>query len=134
LQKSIIITEDQKQILSKHAKDNEPDESCALLLGHEEQEQSIVKQIYLAKNVEESPVNFTISNEELLKGYQLAEEEKLEVIGIFHSHPKSETIPSTTDQKFMHSNPVVWVIFSGMTNEFKAYFLDSKVIEVKITS
>jgi proteasome lid subunit RPN8/RPN11 len=80
----------------------------------------------------ESPVNFTISNEQLIKCYKTAEEKKMEVVGIFHSHPNSEAYPSNTDKKFMHSNPVAWVIYSGISNKFKAYVLESNVLEILI--
>ena len=56
----------------------------------------------------------------------------MEVVGIFHSHPNSEAYPSSTDKKFMYSNPVVWVIYSGISNEFKAYVLESNVLEILI--
>ena len=87
---------------------------------------------FLARNIEESPVNFTISNEELLKAYSLAEEKKLDVIGIFHSHPQSKAYPSNTDKKFMESNPVIWVIYSGTDENFRAFYLDSEIIEIPI--
>jgi len=32
----------------------------------------------------------------------------------------------------MYSNPVVWVIYSGISNEFKAYVLESNVLEILI--
>jgi len=86
----------------------------------------------LTKNIEESSINFTISNEQLIEGYRIAEEKKVEVIGIFHSHPNSDTYPSNTDKKFMHSNPVVWIIYSGINKDFKAYFLESDIIEIPI--
>ena len=56
----------------------------------------------------------------------------MEIVGIFHSHPNSEAYPSNTDKKFMYSNPVVWVIYSGISNEFKAYVLESNVLEILI--
>ena len=58
--------------------------------------------------------------------------EKMEVVGIFHSHPNSEAYPSNTDKKFMYSNPVVWVIYSGTSNDFKAYVLESDILEILI--
>ena len=54
----------------------------------------------------------------------------LSVVGIFHSHPKSEPSPSNTDIKFMKGNPVPWVIYSGLTNDMKAYLLESEVIQI----
>ena len=65
-------------------------------------------------------------------GYQIAEKNQLEIVGIFHSHPNSDATPSNTDKKFMQNNPVPWIIFSGVNNDLKAYLLDSDVIEIPI--
>ena len=64
----------------------------------------------------------------------MAEEKNLDVVGIFHSHPNSQAIPSPTDKKFMHSNPVVWLIYSGEEKNFRAYILESEIIEIPINS
>ena len=128
----IIITESQKKILSDHACNEKPNESCAILFGIVDEQKTIVKEIFLTKNIDESPVRFTISNDELLKVYKTAEDKKMQVVAIFHSHPNSEAYPSETDKKFMQSNPVVWMIYSGVTRDFKAYFLESEIIQVAI--
>ena len=128
----IIISESQKKTLVNHANNEKPNESCAILFGIVDGQKTIVKEIFLTKNIDESPVNFTISNEQLIKCYKTAEEKKMEIVGIFHSHPNSEAYPSNTDKKFMYSNPVVWVIYSGIINEFKAYVLESNVVEILI--
>ena len=128
----IIITESQKKTLSNHADNEKPNESCAILFGMTSGKKNTVKEVFLTKNIDESPVNFTISNEQLIQAYNMAEEKKMEVIGIFHSHPNSETYPSVTDKKFMCSNPVVWLIYSGLTNDFKAYVLELDILEIPI--
>lgn len=132
MQKTIILTKDQKQILIEHAKKTAPAESCALLFGHEESGISTVKDVFLTQNTENSPVNFTISNEELLAGYKEAERHGLDVIGIFHSHPHSKAIPSSMDREFMTINPVVWVIFSNKEDQLNAFVLESEIIPVMI--
>jgi proteasome lid subunit RPN8/RPN11 len=132
LQKTIILSQAQKQILIDHAKRCSPAESCALLFGKEESNTSTVSEVFLTRNTENSPVNFTISNEELLQGYQEAERKDLDVIGIFHSHPHSEAIPSSTDKKFMNINPVVWMIFSNIQDQLNAFVLESDVTPVLI--
>ena len=124
----IILSQSDKKILTEHAENEKPNESCAILFGKD----NLVSEVFLTKNIENSSVNFTISNEQLIEGYKIAEEEKIEVIGIFHSHPNSDTYPSNTDKKFMHSNPVVWIIYSGINKDFKAYFLESDIIEIPI--
>ncbi len=124
----IILKQSDKKILSQYSENQKPKESCALLFGKDNQ----VLDIFLAENIEESSVNFTISNEQLIEGYKIAEEKKMEVIGIFHSHPNSDAFPSNTDKKFMQSNPVVWIIYSGINKNFRAFILESDSVEIQI--
>ena len=130
--KCIVLTQKEKDKLIAHAIKQRPNESCAMLLGKKIDDAWNVKEVFLTQNIDKSQTNFTISPEELLKGYQLAEKIHLELIGVFHSHPNSDTTPSDTDKKFMRNNPVPWIIFSGVSNDLKAYLLDSDVIEIPI--
>jgi len=124
----IILKQSDKKILSQYSENQKPKESCALLFGKGNQ----VLDIFLTENIDESPVNFTISNEQLIEGYNLAEQKKMDVIGIFHSHPNSDAFPSSTDKKFMQSNPVIWVIYSGINKNFRAFILESDSVEIQI--
>ena len=128
----IVLTQKEKDNLVAHAIEQQPSESCAMLLGKKVDDDWNVKEVFLTQNVENSQTNFTISPEELLKGYKIAEKMQLELVGVFHSHPNSAAIPSSTDKKFMQNNPVPWIIFSGVNNNLKAYLLDSSIIEIPI--
>ena len=121
----IILSKIQKKILLDHTRKEEPNESCAILYGNK----NIVKEIWLTKNIDSSPVEFTISPEQTLEMYQKCDELNLEVIGIFHSHPKGEAYPSNTDKKFMKINQdeYVWIIYSGINKNFKAFILESEI-------
>ena len=127
-----ILTNLQKQILSDHAEKEKPNEACAILFGDKTDNKFNVEKIFLTKNFEQSPTNFTISPEQRLEADRIERESKLKIIGIFHSHPDSKAYPSNTDQKFMDLNPFVWIIFSGISNEFKAFILESKILEIPI--
>ena len=124
----IILKQSEREILSQYSENQKPNESCAILFGKNNQ----VQDLFLTENVDESPVNFTISNKQLIEGYRIAEEQKMDVIGIFHSHPNSDAFPSNTDKKFMQSNPVVWIIYSGINKNFRAFILDSNITEIPI--
>ena len=124
----IKLSETDKKILSEHSENQKPNESCAILFGKNDQ----VLDLFLTENIEKSSVNFTISNEQLIEGYKIAEEKEMEVIGIFHSHPDSDAYPSNTDKKFMQSNPVVWIIYSGINKNFRAYLLETDIVEIPI--
>ena len=124
----IILQQSYKKTLSQYSENQKPNESCALLFGKNNQ----VLDIFLIENIEKLPINFTISNEQLIEEYKIAENKKMEVIGIFHSHPNSDAFPSNIDKKFMQSNPVAWVIYSGINKNFRAHVLESDSIEIQI--
>ena len=60
LQETIILSQSIKKTLQDHAENEKPNESCAILFGKED----TISEIFLTENIEESPVNFTISNEQ----------------------------------------------------------------------
>ena len=124
----IILKQSDKKILSQYSENQKPNEACAILFGKNNE----VLDIFLTENIEESSVNFTISNEQLIEGYKIAEDKKMDIIGIFHSHPNSDAFPSNTDKKFMQSNPVTWVIYSGINKNFRAFILESDSVEIQI--
>ena len=131
----IILNQSQLDTLTEHALKSGQNESCAMLLGIHEEGSWNVKEIFLTQNADGNPrVEFTISPDELLSGYKHAEEKHLKLVGIFHSHPESLAAPSNTDKKFMMLNgEVPWIIFSGLTTDFKAFILKEEVEAVSYT-
>ena len=132
MQKKILLSKVFRQSLEQHANEQSPHEACAILLGTSNDNTWETTDIFLTENIDKSEVNFTISNEQLMEGYTMAENKGLDVVGIFHSHPISQPSPSNTDIKFMKGNPVPWIIYSGITKEMKAYLLDSDLIQIPI--
>lgn len=128
----IILTESQKQILSNHADNERPNESCGILFGNEINGEIKINHIFLTQNIDQSPVNFTISAEQRLEADRMQKELNQKIIGIFHSHPDSEAYPSKTDKKFMELNSEAWIIFSGVSREFKAFILETEISEIPV--
>jgi proteasome lid subunit RPN8/RPN11 len=133
---SFILTQFQIERLSSLAMDSLPNESCALLLGNNTNKDNEIQLIETLsmKNSDASPTTrFRIDSQELINGYLRAEKMGLNVVGIFHSHP-APPIPSSTDKIFMEINPVVWLIYSTLTNESRAYiFEQEKTREVRLS-
>ena len=72
MQKSIIISNTDKEKLVQHAKSNEPYESCAILIGQEIESGWKVIEVFLTENIEKSKINFTISPQEEFKIDEIA--------------------------------------------------------------
>src|SRR4051812_9534475 len=127
--KSLILTQIELNKLVYFANKSLPNESCALLLGNYDNENEIKVIDSLAmRNSDESPRSFRIESQELINGYLTAEKMNLNVVGIFHSHP-APPIPSSTDKIFMEINPVVWLIYSTLINQSRAYIFEQKIRE-----
>ena len=132
---SFIVNQFQIERLACLARDSLPNESCALLLGNntnKENEIQVIETLSM-KNSDALPTTrFRIDSQELINGYLRAEKMGLNVVGIFHSHP-APPIPSSTDKIFMEINPVVWLIYSTLTNESRAYIYEQKKVrEVRL--
>jgi proteasome lid subunit RPN8/RPN11 len=73
--------------------------------------------------------------DQIIKVYQWASNNELEVIGVYHSHldgPK----PSSTDVIFMQINELIWLIYEVSSSKFKAFILENEIlkeVEIKIS-
>ena len=131
--KSIILSENDRQELAKYAEAEKPYESCAILVGNETDENWTVKEVVLTENTAKSKVTFTISPDKEFEVDQKAKKSNMEIVCIFHSHPESEAQPSETDKKFMRVNPFPWIIYSGTTKEMNCLILqDENVKQISI--
>jgi len=133
----ILLNQKQVDALIQHSEKAGLSESCAMLLGTHGDQQWNVKEVFLTRNAHtDSETSFIITPAELLQGYQLAEKKQLELVGIFHSHPKSAASPSNFDKKFMKVNgDVPWIIFSGINTDLRAFILEQdmeNMEEIKI--
>jgi proteasome lid subunit RPN8/RPN11 len=71
-----------------------PNEGCGLLLGTTA---GVVTDVIESPNVADSAKIYEVDSRVLLKAYRRADDEGLEVLGVFHSHTHSEAYPSPTD-------------------------------------
>ena len=127
--KSIILSENDRQELAKYAEAEKPYESCAILVGNETNENWTVKEVVLTENTAKSKVTFTISPDKEFEVDQKAKKSNMEIVCIFHSHPESEAQPSETDKKFMRVNPFPWIIYSGTTKEMNCFILEDENVK-----
>ena len=76
-----------------HSYDGYPLEACGLLVGRGER----VERFVPCTNEAASARVYTIPPKEILRAGRSAEDDGLEIIGVFHSHTHSDPYPSPTD-------------------------------------
>lgn len=95
------IQEELRERIKAHGAASYPYEGCGLLLGHSDDGQNVVTDIFPVENrweVEaEKRVRFQIAPEDMLKAEIAAMRRGLDVVGIFHSHPDDRPVASQRD-------------------------------------
>lgn len=72
---------------------NAPLESCGLLAGKNDRVETVI----LVRNQAQSPARFVMDPYEQLKAFDWIESNRLDLLGIFHSHPTGPETTSATD-------------------------------------
>jgi proteasome lid subunit RPN8/RPN11 len=102
-----------------HAKFTYPEEACGLLAG----DVAGVRMVYCLTNVEHAADRFTVAAHEHYHAWQHAEAHGWDLVGVFHSHPRSAALPSPADLAGALDSSWIYLIVGPVTgdSELRAY-------------
>jgi proteasome lid subunit RPN8/RPN11 len=116
-------------LLKQEAEKVQPVEACAMLFGKMSKGEAVAEKIEFAPNRLQSTVRFEIDPEKVAAAFTEAEEEGLEFVGFFHSHPAPAT-PSSIDLKGMRLwGDAIWLILSSTDGKLAAYQLKDNTVK-----
>lgn len=113
------------------AKAELPVEACGILAGKD----GVVEKFYKMTNADQSNTHFTMLPEEQFKVVKDIRGAGLEMLAIYHSHPKSPARASAEDVRLAFMPDVVYMILSLQDDEpvAKGFLIeDDNVTEVPI--
>jgi len=93
MKRQLTLSKKHWQAMLDHVKKNAPLESCGLLAGKNDR----VEKVIFVQNQAQSPVRFVMDPYEQLNAFQWIEDNELDLLGIFHSHPAGPETASATD-------------------------------------
>jgi len=109
-----------------------PLECCGLIAGRD----GVISEIFPAKNVLASKSAYEIAPAELFEVFRTLRARHLDLLGIYHSHPHSENVPSPTDIAGANYPDTPYLIISllpGAQSPVRAFQIrDSRVSELRI--
>ncbi len=120
-----------------HSKESCPVEACGILIGTVAGDLRTVVEARRAKNQLSSESSYEIDPESLFGAFTYAEQNELEVVGFYHSHPFWSADASETDDARANYPGLSYLIYSLAKNEAKSYYFDGTRLmnePVKITS
>lgn len=117
--------------MQRHINYEAPLEACGMLGGKDRQ----VELVLPVKNAAQSKVRFIMDPKAQLRAMEQVEAEGMEILAIFHSHPKGPSSPSPTDIEEA-AYPVVNIIWSkaGRRWQARGFWIEAgQVEEVPLT-
>lgn len=124
--RSITLTQSQMFSMQRHINFIAPLEACGMLGGKNE----VVELVLPIKNAAESKTRFLMDPKAQLRAMQHIESEGLEILAIFHSHPKGPSVPSETDiaeSKYSVAN-IIWAK-TGRRWTARAFVIENGITE-----
>lgn len=122
MDKLIIPIDISKKVLN-HVNGKFPEESCGLLAGHGNK---VTIDIPITNQLH-SPIKYFMDPMELYRALEKIETLNLELLGIFHSHPKGPPHPSDTDiNEFLYPGVATIICYPESNNwKMKAFLIEN---------
>jgi proteasome lid subunit RPN8/RPN11 len=113
-----------RRIMLDHVRNCLPEEACGLLGGRGER----VATVMSVTNQLHSSIKYYMDPVELVKNLHWLDDNNMEILGIYHSHPNGPDHPSETDLKdylYPTAAALIWY-YSANEWSLKAYLIDAK--------
>jgi [CysO sulfur-carrier protein]-S-L-cysteine hydrolase len=111
---SLTLSKEQLQEMTAYVHAHAPLEACGLLAGKNSQ----VEKIFFVQNQAQSPVRYVMDPIQQLHAFEWIEENGMDLLGIFHSHPTGpETVSPTDIAEAAYA--VTYVILARVDNEWR---------------
>ncbi|MBE0522475.1 MAG: M67 family metallopeptidase [Candidatus Methanoperedenaceae archaeon] len=109
---------------------NSPYEACGVLVGTINGDTAVVEKAIPITNSNRTARSFELEPGEFYNAWNNAGKSGKEIVGVYHTHPRSSAVPSLWDRETMQNDPGVWLIAGS--DGVKAYVWDDGVRAVKI--
>lgn len=130
----IVLSAAQRQVMFDHVSSCYPEEACGLLGGQAAEATCRVAAALPVENVLHSPVRYRMEPSAQLQGFLWLEEQGLDLVGIYHSHPTGPDYPSYTDLDEYAYPGVLALIWSpdggsgsGDSWQLKAFWIEEQL-------
>ena len=110
--RTLTVSEADMQLMRLDAERHEPEEACGLLIGRLNGFHAVTVHTIPIMNVLHSPTRFRMDGKEQVDAFARMEDENLELVGIYHSHPHGPPGPSEIDVREAYYPEVVHLIWS----------------------
>ena len=131
--KFISITDSVRAAIQEHALQARPSECCGLLSGKD----GLITDLHRLRNGADKPeTRYFATPEDLFAAMRRIREGGQSLLGVYHSHPRTQAYPSASDVEMAFYPEALYFIISLEPQvELRAFKIeDSRIDDVKIVS
>ncbi|HCL57137.1 MAG TPA: hypothetical protein DHW82_09055 [Spirochaetia bacterium] len=123
----IQITRKMYEKMIEHSKKEVPIEACGYLSG----KNGLILKLYEMENLDKSSEHFSMNPREQFHAVKEIRKEKMELYGIYHSHPLTPSRPSEEDIRLAYDPDILYFIvsLSGETPVVNAFWIKEGRVE-----
>ncbi len=127
---NVQLKKDHIRLLDDELTLHPSNEACGVFIGRKEKSSIIVEIVLPIKNSRPSYRSFELDSMEHYEAWNRADEEEMEIVGVYHTHPHSKASPSAWDRESMENYQTLWVIVG--VDGIKGYVWDDGVKQIEI--
>src|SRR5215467_8758873 len=127
----VLIEQEAKDRMIEDALNSFPNECCGFFFGEEEGEQRIIAEALPVFNAKQGDKGrrFEISADDYFEAERFADENQLQLLGVYHSHPNHPAIPSEYDRTFAqpYFSYIILSIINGKFSALRSWQLNEQL-------
>ena len=131
----IVLRKRQMDQVILHSEEAYPRESCGLLVGQRVGDSIQVCEVHQSDNIAMEPAHrFEVDPQLRFDLERWLRKTSLELVGVYHSHPEGDALPSVTDIARAWEPNLFWLITAvrgGSARATKCYFLFESLSKFK---
>jgi proteasome lid subunit RPN8/RPN11 len=126
---TLYVTEEARAAIAQHGERGYPNEICGMLLGKDSDTHRVISAVLPVENTfeaDEQYHRFLIGPQDMFKAEREARRQRLDVLGVYHSHPNEAARPSVYDRDHAAWTTWSYIIVSvraGQAAEMRAWSL-----------
>jgi proteasome lid subunit RPN8/RPN11 len=121
----LIISATELRKMREHAKREYPNQCCGLLLGLRQDHDKHASRAQACRNAAHAPAgNFQIASPEVIEWQRYGREQRIEILGFYHSHPDQPANPSAQDVRladWTHCSYVILSVEEGLPTVLRSF-------------
>lgn len=125
---TLNISDRHVERISLHSRESYPVEACGILIGTVTDDERTVIEVWPARNELSSESSYEIHPETLFRAFTYAEQNKLEVVGFYHSHPFWSAEASEIDRARANYPGLSYLIYSVPNGEMKSFHFGKQLV------